>query len=247
MSGEQKEGILILVFCLLLFWQISQIAYRTASWSFLNQERSDTTAVLVTEQEEKSKKDRDYETEPKQVAFTFDDGPHPVYTEWLLDGLKERGIPATFFLIGENISGREELVKRMQEEGHLIGNHTFHHVQMAKEGPVVCGAELDMTNELIRSITGVTPSFIRPPYGQWNYSLGESISMIPVGWDVDPMDWNTNDAYRVKDYVLSHVKSGDTVLFHDVYASSVQAALMAADELLAQGFEFVTADCLILN
>ena len=128
MSGEQKEGILILFFCLLLFWQISQIAYRTASWSFLNQERSDTTAVLVTEQEEKSKKDRDYETEPKQVAFTFDDGPHPVYTEWLLDGLKERGIPATFFLIGENISGREELVKRMQEEGHLIGNHTFHHV-----------------------------------------------------------------------------------------------------------------------
>ena len=68
--------------------------------------------------------------EHPKVALTFDDGPHMVYTEMLLDGLKERGICATFFLIGKNIEGNEEIVQRMQKEGHLIGNHTYHHVNL---------------------------------------------------------------------------------------------------------------------
>ena len=66
--------------------------------------------------------------EHPEIALTFDDGPHEVYTEQLLDGLKERGVQATFFLIGQNIEGKEEVVKRMKTEGHLIGNHTYHHV-----------------------------------------------------------------------------------------------------------------------
>ena len=71
-------------------------------------------------------------TEKKFVALTFDDGPHPVYTEELLDGLKKRKVMATFFLIGNNIEGNEEIVKRMAEEGHLIGSHTYNHVQLNK-------------------------------------------------------------------------------------------------------------------
>ena len=67
----------------------------------------------------------------KIAALTFDDGPHPVYTPKLLDGLKERNVKATFFLIGQNIEGNEEIIKRMSKEGHLIGNHTYHHVNLA--------------------------------------------------------------------------------------------------------------------
>ena len=68
--------------------------------------------------------------ETKRLALTFDDGPHPYYTEQLLDGLADRGIKATFFLLGENIEGREDIIRRMHEEGHLIGNHTFYHVDV---------------------------------------------------------------------------------------------------------------------
>ena len=71
--------------------------------------------------------------QPRQVALTFDDGPHQTCTPALLDGLKQRGVKATFFLMGENIAGKESLVQRMQEEGHLIGNHSYRHIQMTKE------------------------------------------------------------------------------------------------------------------
>ena len=73
------------------------------------------------------------EEETKYVALTFDDGPHVRYTEELLDGLKERGVRATFFLIGKSIEGNEDVIKRMSQEGHLIGNHTYSHVQLSKE------------------------------------------------------------------------------------------------------------------
>ena len=65
------------------------------------------------------------------VALTFDDGPHPVYTKRLLDGLQSRGIRATFFVVGENISGSEELIRRMADEGHVIGNHTYSHIKLS--------------------------------------------------------------------------------------------------------------------
>ena len=73
--------------------------------------------------------------EQKLIALTFDDGPHPVYTPMLLDGLKERNVKASFFLLGGNIEGNEEVVERMAEEGHLIGNHTYSHVQLTKISP----------------------------------------------------------------------------------------------------------------
>ena len=82
--------------------------------------------------------DVDYTSEPQRVALTFDDGPHPIYTPVLLDGLKERNVRVTFFLIGETIPGREEIVRRMWQEGHRIGNHTYHHVQMPREGALIC-------------------------------------------------------------------------------------------------------------
>lgn len=191
--------------------------------------------------------DADYTSEPQRVALTFDDGPHPIYTPVLLDGLKERNVRATFFLIGENIPGREEIVRRIWQEGHRIGNHTYHHVQMPREGALICGTELDMTNQLIREITGETPEIMRPPFGQWSRSLEEQIGMIPVSWDVDPLDWETPDAGIVADRILSDVENGDIILLHDSYATSVEAALRVIDVLQAEGMEFVTAEELLFD
>ena len=92
--------------------------------------------------------------EPPKIALTFDDGPSEKCTGRLLDGLKERGVKATFFLIGENAEKNPELVKRIDEEGHLIGNHTYHHVEITKISDTEAINEIQQTDEVVYSIIG---------------------------------------------------------------------------------------------
>ena len=108
------------------------------------------------------------DTVPKRVALTFDDGPYPNLTRQLLDGLRERGVKASFFVVGENAKAYPDVIKTMYEDGHLIGNHTYHHVQLTEVGEEKFKEEIRMTNEVLSEITGETPAFIRPPYGIWN-------------------------------------------------------------------------------
>ncbi len=108
--------------------------------------------------------DSDWIDAPK-IAITFDDGPHPKYTPQLLDGLKERQVCAAFFLIGENAEQYPELVLREHQEGHIVGNHTYHHVDLNKVSNDTAEKEIRMTNELLERITGEVPIFLRPPFG----------------------------------------------------------------------------------
>ena len=135
-----------------------------------------------------------------KVALTFDDGPHPVYTPQLLDGLNERGVHATFFVVGKNILGNEALLKRMETEGHLIGNHTYSHVKLSELDIARACAEVEKTNALICEVTGKEPEFIRPPFGEWKKAMECSFEMIPVLWDVDPLDWTTKNTALVAPY-----------------------------------------------
>ena len=175
-----------------------------------------------------------------RIAITFDDGPGKGTTEKLLDGLKERGVKATFFLVGEKIEDNRELVARMYAEGHLIGNHTFTHVQLSKVDGKQALEEIVKTNTLIEEITGEPVRYIRPPYGSYSNSLLMQINMTPVLWSVDPEDWNTDNTGQVVKSVVANVKCGDIILLHDIYDSSVAAALEIVDELKAKGFIFVT-------
>ena len=192
----------------------------------------------------------DTEGEPEtagRVALTFDDGPHPVYTKKLLDGLKEKNVHATFFVVVKNIPGNEELIRRMDQEGHLIGNHTYDHVKICDmTGQDAC-SQVEKTSSLIRGITGYDTEFVRPPFGAWNKSMECSFVMIPVLWDVDPLDWTTRNVSTVVSRVLTEVEDGDIILLHDYYDSSVEAALQIVDQLSAGGYEFVTVDELILE
>lgn len=181
-----------------------------------------------------------------RVALTFDDGPHPIYTKKLLDGLKSRGVHATFFVVGENIPGSEELIRRMAEEGHVIGNHTYDHVKLSGISDGQACEEVQKTDALVRDLTGVGTEFVRPPFGSWKKTLECQLEMIPVLWDVDPLDWTTKNTATVVQRVLNEVQPGDIVLLHDFYESSVDAALEITDRLLEQGYEFVTVDELIL-
>ena len=182
-----------------------------------------------------------------KVALTFDDGPHPVYTPELLDGLKERGVCATFFVVGENIPGNEEILKRMDAEGHLIGNHTYSHVKLSELDIARACAEVEKTNALICEVTGKEPEFIRPPFGEWKKAMECRFEMIPVLWNVDPLDWTTKNTALVVERVLKDTKPGDIILLHDYYQSSVDAALEIVDALTERGYKFVTVDELILE
>ena len=181
-----------------------------------------------------------------RVALTFDDGPHPVYTKRLLDGLQSRGIRATFFVVGENISGSEDLIRRMADEGHVIGNHTYSHIKLSGITDAEACGEVQKTDALVRALTGSGTEFIRPPFGSWKKTLECELEMIPVLWDVDPLDWTTKNTGVIVQRVLEDVEPGDIILLHDFYGSSVDAALEIADQLLAQGYELVTVDELIL-
>ncbi len=185
--------------------------------------------------------------ETKKIALTFDDGPHKIYTERLLDGLKERGVKATFFLLGSNIEGKEEIVKRMSEEGHLIGNHTYYHVDITKLEPEEACREILDTSEQITDITGQPVEYVRPPFGNWDKDLECNVTMIPIFWTVDTLDWTTGNADQIVQKVVSTVEENDIILMHDSYDSTVEAALRIIDLLQAEGYEFVTADELILE
>lgn len=187
------------------------------------------------------------EREVPVAALTFDDGPHAVWTPILLDGLKERGVKATFFLMGQNIPGNEEIVERMAREGHLVGNHSYSHLLLTKaDSRAVCQA-VDRTSRLIQEITGQEPQYIRPPYGEWNEELDCTLDLTPVFWTVDSLDWKLKDRAQIVDRVLKDVEDGDIILMHDIYPQSVEAALEIVDRLSAGGYTFVTADELLID
>ncbi len=185
--------------------------------------------------------------ETKKAALTFDDGPSPLYTERLLDGLKERGVVATFFVTGENAESCPDLIRREKADGHLIGNHTYSHIQLTSDNKEVFREELVKTNEILEDITGENVTYIRPPYGSWDKSLEQDLNMFPVLWNVDPLDWCTPDAGLVMSRVLQQVEDGDIILLHDYYDTSVTAALMIVDEMKKQGYEFVTVEEILFD
>lgn len=201
--------------------------------------RQQTASAVMTETAENA--DRQDE-EIRRIAITFDDGPHPKYTEQLLDGLKERGVHATFFVTGEHASLHPDIIRRMQEEGHLIGNHTYSHIQLRSSNQEQFKEELIRTNQVIKEITGEDTIYVRPPYGSWDKSFEQELNMIPVLWTIDPLDWCSSDASCVVSRVTVKAEENDIILLHDYYDTSVEAALEIVDELMEEGYTFVTVE-----
>ncbi|MDO4267531.1 MAG: polysaccharide deacetylase family protein [Eubacteriales bacterium] len=183
----------------------------------------------------------------KTIALTFDDGPHGVYTAALLDGLKERNVRASFFLMGQNIAGNEDLVRRMQQEGHLIGNHGYSHIQLTEAGMEAALKGVERTQRLISGITGRRPEYLRPPYGAWNEELENCLDLVPVFWSVDSLDWRLRDRDAIVRRVEETAEDGDVILMHDIFDASVEAALLLIDELQARGWQFAAVDELLID
>lgn len=178
--------------------------------------------------------------ETKYVALTFDDGPRANTTGRLLDGLRERGASATFFLVGEQIKGNEALLRRMKAEGHQIGNHSWDHMKLQGVCASTVKKEVGDTDVAIRSLLGEGTYWVRPPYGLLNQNQRACFSTPLIRWSVDPEDWKIKNTQRVVSSVLKKVKPGDIILLHDFYPTSVDAAFQIIDTLEEQGYEFVT-------
>lgn len=186
-------------------------------------------------------------TDSKKIAITFDDGPHPYYTEQLLNGLKERGVKATFFVMGKHVELYPDLIERMSEEGHLIGNHTYSHMQLNKGNGEAFKEELIKTNGLIEELTGQEVQYVRPPYGSWDKKFEKELNMFPVLWTIDPLDWCSDNVSGIVRKVTSKAKENSIILMHDEYKSTVTAALQIIDTLQDEGYEFVTVDELLFD
>lgn len=180
------------------------------------------------------------------VALTFDDGPSGAWTPALLEGLKERDVHATFFLTGKNIEGNEELVRQMAKEGHLLGNHTYNHVELTKISGERAVEEIERTSNEIYEITGIYPTYVRPPFGEWPKNLDFGVTMFPVMWTIDTLDWKTKSVASSVQIVEKNIEDGSIILMHEGYETSVEAALLIVDRLKAQGYEFVTVDQLLV-
>lgn len=176
---------------------------------------------------------------PAYVALTFDDSPNAALTARLLDGLAARGAHATFFVIGSQAEGQEDLLRRMAAEGHQVGNHTWTHRRLDTSGAVGL-RELARTDALLRGVLGEGDYWVRPPWGFASQATLRSVSVPLIHWSVDTEDWRVLDADAVSSALIDAVQDGDIVLLHDSYAASVDAALRAIDALQGRGFVFVT-------
>lgn len=181
-------------------------------------------------------------TETKLIALTFDDGPKRSTTTALLDGLSQRGVHATFFLIGLNIDGNEDLILRMDREGHQIGIHSANHKMLTGLNQADFYTEVGELRQRLETLLGHDSLLLRPPYGIIDSGVQRMAGAPIILWSIDPEDWSDTDTARQVSLIVSSAKDGDIILLHDIYPSSVDTALQVVDALLQQGFFFVTID-----
>ena len=200
---------------------------------------------------------------PKKLAVTFDDGPDPRWTPKILDVLKEKNVPASFFVIGEEASKSPGLLRREYAEGHSIGNHTYTHPVYDEISPTQLRWELNLTQRLIESTLGVKSILFRPPYGiDHQPEYAEEVAQLPIAQDmgylivgqkIDPHDWRQPygkqvPAQEIVDGVLQQANAGNIILFHDGggdRSQTVAALPVIIDELRARGFQFVPVSSLL--
>lgn len=183
----------------------------------------------------------------KKVALTFDDGPEEHWTLAILDILKEKKVKATFFVVGEQGQKYPDMLTRMDNEGHIIGSHTFTHANLTKLDQTHIEEEIDKCTQVVRQIIGKTPRLIRPPFGFHN----EAVDQVVYGkgdfiilWSLDTHDWQGLDTETIKARILPKMQNGYIILQHDgenpKLTGSVQALPDIIDTLQAQGYQFVT-------
>lgn len=177
------------------------------------------------------------------IALTFDDGPSK-YTGRLLDLLENTGAKATFFMLGRQVEKYgAETISRMNELGCVIGSHSYDHTNLKEAGADTARQQFEQTDALIAQYNnGEGAQVIRFPYGEYTKELAADTGRACIFWDVDSMDWDSQDAQAIKEKVSSSIDGGDIILMHDIYESTVAACEELIPQLQAQGYQMVTIE-----
>lgn len=191
------------------------------------------------------------ETEKKQIAISFDAAWGNDDTETLISILKEYDVPATFFVVGAWVDKYPESVKALSDAGHQIQNHSNTHPHMPQLSKAQMKDEIESCNKKIAAISGVTPTLLRPPYGDYDNALIETmdeLNMKTIQWSVDSLDWKDNaTADSICKRVTGKVTNGSIVLFHNDADHTPEALPSILKCLKDEGYEFVFISDLILQ
>lgn len=177
----------------------------------------------------------------KLIALTFDDGPHSSNTAELLEGLKERNVKATFFTLGENASYNLDLIEQAYADGHEIACHSWNHPNLVDLEDEQVISQVEDSMAVLDRVCGSDADYlVRPPYGSADARVRELIAYPLIIWSVDPEDWKYRDKDHVHEAIVNDSYDGAVVLVHDIHATTIPGALAAVDDLMAEGYEFVT-------
>jgi polysaccharide deacetylase family sporulation protein PdaB len=185
------------------------------------------------------------DTRRKQVAITFDDGPHPAYTPELLAILRRYNAKATFFVVGEKAEQAPDLVKAEVAGGHSVGNHTYHHVDLTKIPDEDVATEIKACGEVLEEITGRAPHLFRPPGGDYNKHVAEvadALGYIVVLWTDNSRDYARPGKRIIETRVLNRIRNGGIVLMHDGIQQTVDVLPQILSFLNDKGYQLVTID-----
>ncbi|GAB1326182.1 polysaccharide deacetylase family protein [Streptomyces sennicomposti] len=178
------------------------------------------------------------------MLLTFDDGPNPEYTPHILDTLAKYDIRATFMVCGEMADWNRDLLARMADEGHVVGNHTWTHPLLTQLSRSEVRDEIESTSDVIEKAYGSRPLWFRAPYGAWNrtvFQLNADMGMEPLAWTVDSLDWTTPGTGTIVRRVERGAAPGVVVLSHDAggdRTQTVRALRTYLPELLDKGYRF---------
>lgn len=199
------------------------------------------------------------DTQEKIVAITFDDGPHPIFTPQILDILDKYDAKATFFVVGNKVESYPGVLKRMNEEGHEIANHTYHHIYNRNITVTKLTSELEQTDQIIERITGIKPTLYRPVGGLYNdliinTAVKNDKLVIMWSWHQDPEDWKIPAASSISNKITKGVEPGNIILLHDWVNSRLTASsqtVIALDNIMEflynNGYKCVTVSELLFH
>ena len=186
----------------------------------------------------------------KEIAITFDDGPHPKFTPQILDILQRNNVKATFFLVGELAEKNPDLVKKEIAGGHSIGNHTYHHVNLTKIPSQYIATEIQACGDVLKSIGVKNPRLFRPPGGDYDLNvatIANSLGYTIILWTDDPGDYLSPGERIIESRTLSKAKNGGIILIHDGVQQTVNILPGLIKSLKKRGYRFVTIDDWIKN
>ena len=192
----------------------------------------DETGKLVS-------KETNIDPNKPMMALTFDDGPGTRTAE-LLEVLEKYNAHATFFMLGEKVEGQDEVISKMAEIGCELGNHSYDHPALSGLSAADVKKQMDGTNDLLIAACGKSATVMRPPYGDYAGEAAENVGLPIIIWNIDTLDWDSRNKDSIIQNVKTYADDGDIVLMHDIYDSTIDAAIELIPYLIGEGYQLVT-------